>query len=61
MAAEVGHRVSRLIYVLNRRTGRWDLFRTGEHARFVTSVKTLAEAEAYVLADSCPDQVEEPA
>ena len=53
--------MSDLIYVLNRRTGRWDIFRTGEWGRYVTSVKTLHEAEEYVLADSCPDQVEEPA
>lgn len=51
--------MSKLVYTLNGSTGRWDLFRLGEHARFVTSVETLAEAEAYVLADGCLDQVEE--
>ena len=42
----------------DKRTNRWSVFLTGEFARYVTSFDRLWKAENYVLAQTCPDEVE---
>lgn len=40
--------MSRMVILRNTRTGRWDVHRTGEFARFVASFPTLLDAENFV-------------